>query len=127
MFVFCTERTQSASIKIVMHLSTLVSENSVSEYSCFELEVPDSNSTEHSTASIKVQIQSGSILLNEHNSKSVTLVPKANQVVTFLQTDRQMYKPGDTIKIRVLVLHKESLSGEEQTVFLEDILKSLYI
>lgn len=97
-----------------MVLSQKNTNDSLVEYSCFQLQVP---STETSTATVEIQIQANDVLLSGRSSNTISILsPNGKQEVTFLQTDRQMYKPGDVLKIRALVVNKEFLAGEEQKV-----------
>lgn len=88
------------------------------DHSCFELLLSHPNETMSTEANVGIEIRANGFMLKE--IKKIPVLPRINQV-TFLQTDRQIYKPGDIFKIRIFILNKDALASEEQTVVLKII------
>lgn len=67
------------------------------------------------SADVEIQIKtSDGTTLSGHTSESIPVSQLED--VTFVQTDKQEYKPGDVLKIRIFVLNKDFLAGNEQKV-----------
>lgn len=89
------------------------------EYSCFPLQIPQLNETQPSDLVVDMRVQSGETVLKGNNTFPLTVsAPKASQI--FLQTDRHTYKPGDVVKVRILLLNDDFLAGSEQKVSLQE-------
>lgn len=72
---------------------------------CFELRIPD---TQKTIAQIQLQIKFPG---DSNTNYTVNTINEINIVqnndVTFIQTDKEIYKPGDRVKIRILILNYE--------------------
>lgn len=76
--------------------------------------VPPLNYKEAHYAHIQVQIMLNGTVQTAHNQDPVLIYP--NKKVTFIQSDRKIYKPGDKVKIRVLVLDPELTASKKLKV-----------
>ncbi|XP_049817832.1 murinoglobulin-2-like isoform X2 [Aethina tumida] len=78
------------------------------DYTCFPLYVPLLPIEDPQFVKVKVNIQNSGTLTSSRNQDPILLYPhKANK--TFIETDRYIYKPGDTIKIRLLTINNDLL------------------
>lgn len=77
----------------------------VLEHTCFDMFVPPLNYREAHYSHIQVQIMLNGSVHAAHNQDPILIYP--NKKITFIQSDRKVYKPGDKVKIRVLVLSQE--------------------
>ncbi|GLV36564.1 Thioester-containing protein 2 [Carabus blaptoides fortunei] len=78
---------------------------------CFEIDVPQTN---NSDANVQVQIKFSS----EAQPKTIQtgkVVIVQNSEITFVQTDRNIFKPGDLVRIRIL-LYNSNLSVPSKLV-----------
>ncbi|OCT71333.1 hypothetical protein XELAEV_18034311mg [Xenopus laevis] len=82
-----------------------------SYFRCVSFEVPPPSEENEEVATMQVSIQSGGETIS--NSSKV-LVKKARTSI-FVQTDKAIYKPGQTVRFRVVSL-KENLQPEESQV-----------
>lgn len=69
-------------------------------------------------ANVGIDIRANGFTLKGNNSNEILAHSHINQV-TFLQTDRQTYKPGDIFKIRILILNKDGFASKEKAVVLQ--------
>lgn len=69
---------------------------------------------------VSIEIRANGFTLKGNNSNEILARSHINQV-TFLQTDRQTYKPRDIIKIRILILNKDGFASKEKTVVLQTL------
>ncbi|XP_073673368.1 alpha-2-macroglobulin-like protein 1 [Garra rufa] len=85
-------------------------------YKCVPFKVPVV--TESSVASVDVVIRGGKIFLN----KTTKILINPPQNLLFIQSDKPIYKPGQTIKFRIVSLNSNFLPQKRvfQTVELQD-------
>ncbi|KAL3287814.1 hypothetical protein HHI36_002274 [Cryptolaemus montrouzieri] len=81
------------------------------EYSCFEVKVPTHNRNSPQYVSVKVQVQLDGIVYGSHNLDPVLIYPEKKS--TFIGLDRTIYRPGDKIKLRILILTDNLLPPEQ--------------
>lgn len=77
------------------------------EHTCFEITIPSLKHVEPSYVDVQVQLQINETVESGQNQDPILIYPNRNTI--FLQTDRQIYKPGDIIRIRLLVLNQDLL------------------
>lgn len=63
---------------------------------------------------MQVQVQVNEVVESARNLDPVLVYPQRNTVL--VQTDRQMYKPGDIVRIRLLALNEELLASSKYKV-----------
>ncbi|XP_017785332.1 PREDICTED: alpha-1-macroglobulin-like isoform X1 [Nicrophorus vespilloides] len=85
-----------------------------SDYYCFDVQVPSHTSTEVLTASLHLQLQLNGTIYASHNQDAVLIYP--NTDVTFIETDRNIYKQGDVVKLRLLVLSHDLKSTNQRNI-----------
>lgn len=76
--------------------------------------VPLLNYKEAHYTHVQIQIMLNGSVHTAHNQDPILIYP--NKKVTFIQTDRKIYKPGDKIKIRVLVLNQDMTASKKLKV-----------
>lgn len=86
----------------------------VAEHTCFEIPVPFLKHTEPSYVDVQVQVQVNETVESGQNQDPVLVYPNRNTVL--IQTDREMYKPGDRIRIRLLVLNQDLFGDSKYKV-----------
>ncbi|XP_044745841.1 pregnancy zone protein-like [Coccinella septempunctata] len=84
------------------------------EYSCFHVRVPTHNKQSPQYVSVKVQVQLDGIVYGSHNQDPVLVYP--DKMHTFIGLDRTMYKPGDQIRLRILVLDDDLLPPDQYKI-----------
>lgn len=84
------------------------------EHTCFEITIPSLKHVEPSYVDVQVQVQINETVESSQNQDPILIYP--NKITVLLQTDRQIYKPGDVIKIRLLALNKELLADSTYKV-----------
>lgn len=72
---------------------------------CFKLSVPLKKLLEPQFVSIRVQVQINRQVYTAHNQDPILVHPVSHRRV-FVETDRGIYKPGDTVKILILRLDR---------------------
>ncbi|CAH1996552.1 unnamed protein product [Acanthoscelides obtectus] len=88
------------------HLPTL--RNLEAEHTCFDMIVPNLPIKEPQFVSIKVQVQLNGSIQSAHNLDPIVVYPH-KLVKTFIHTDRGLYKPGDKVRFRLLILDENLL------------------
>ncbi|KAK2881192.1 hypothetical protein Q8A67_018460 [Cirrhinus molitorella] len=85
-------------------------------YKCVSFKVPVV--TEESVASVDVEIRGGKTSLNK--TTKILIIPSRN--LLFIQSDKPIYKPGQTIKFRIVSLNSNLLPRNQvfRTVELQD-------
>ncbi|CAH0550920.1 unnamed protein product [Brassicogethes aeneus] len=79
---------------------------------CFSLHVPFFPIDEPQFVKIKTTIKTNYQFISARNQDPILLYPsKPNK--TFIQTDRYSYKPGDTLKIRIITLNNDLIALNE--------------
>lgn len=86
----------------------------LAEHTCFEVTVPSLKHTEPSYVDVQVQVQINGTIESGQNQDPVLVYPHRNTIL--IQTDRQMYKPGDRVKIRLLALSQDLLGDSRHKV-----------
>lgn len=72
---------------------------------CFELRIPE---TQKTMAQIQVQIKFPDDSASNYTVNTINEINIVqNNDVVFIQTDKEIYKPGDRVKIRILILNYE--------------------
>ncbi|XP_028141182.1 pregnancy zone protein-like isoform X1 [Diabrotica virgifera virgifera] len=79
-----------------------------SENSCFELFIPKTTLQEPHLINVKVQVKTNGYVYSAHNLDPILVYPN-KWTKTFIDTDREVYKPGDKIKFRILVVDDKLL------------------
>lgn len=75
----------------------------LSEYSgCFEIRVPNTTDT-YAKLHLQVKFSDSNYSINDVKKVNIH-TPNG---VTFIQTDREIYSPGQRVKIRILMLSQE--------------------
>ncbi|XP_063921503.1 pregnancy zone protein-like isoform X2 [Zophobas morio] len=77
------------------------------EHSCFEVQVPVHGKNDPDTVGVKVQVHANGVVYFAHNQDPVLIVSK--KMLTFIETDRFIYKSEDTVKLRILSLENNML------------------
>ncbi|KAK9891011.1 hypothetical protein WA026_013344 [Henosepilachna vigintioctopunctata] len=85
-----------------------------SGYSCFDIKVPIHKRNSPQYVSVKVQVQLDGIVYGSHNQDPVLIFP--NKEHTFIGLDRTNYKPGDRIRMRILILTHDLLPPEQYKI-----------
>ncbi|XP_073673369.1 alpha-2-macroglobulin-like protein 1 [Garra rufa] len=97
---------------------TILKQGSIKKdfYKCVPFKVPVV--TEESVASVDVDIRGGKTSLNK--TTKILIIPTRN--LLFIQSDKPIYKPGQTIKFRIVSLNSNLLPRNQvfQTVELQD-------
>ncbi|KAK2881193.1 hypothetical protein Q8A67_018461 [Cirrhinus molitorella] len=97
---------------------TILQQGSIKKdfYKCVPFKVPVV--TEESVASVDVEIRGGKTFLNK--TTKILIIPSRN--LLFIQSDKPIYKPGQTIKFRIVSLDSNLLPRSQvfQTVELKD-------
>lgn len=65
-------------------------------------------------ANLHVQIKLNGTVHTKHGQESMIILPKQN--IVFIETDKKYYKPGDKVRIRILVLTQELKAPENYKV-----------
>lgn len=78
--------------------------------------VPSLGYKEPHYARIQAQIMLNGTVQRAQNQDPILIYP--NKQVTFIQTNQKIYKPGDKVKIRVLVLDHELTASNKHKVTL---------
>ncbi|KAL7884006.1 hypothetical protein AOLI_G00067760 [Acnodon oligacanthus] len=96
----------------------LLKKNTIKEvfYQCLAFKVPDVSS--ESEASIYVQVSGEGTFLND----TTRILIRPPTLLTIIQTDKPIYKPGQTIRFRIVSLDASFLTYEQQfpTIELKD-------
>lgn len=87
---------------------------SLAEHTCFDISIPSLKHTEPSYVDVQMQIQINGTIESGQNQDPVLVYPHRNTIL--IQTDRQTYKPGDQVKIRLLALNQELFSDSRHKV-----------
>nr|CAH7731883.1 unnamed protein product [Callosobruchus chinensis] len=88
------------------HLPTI--RNLEAEHTCFDLIVPNLQIKDPQFVSIKVQVQLNGSIQSAHNLDPIVVYPH-KLIKTFIHTDRGLYKPGDKVRFRLLMLDENLL------------------
>ncbi|CAG9766185.1 unnamed protein product [Ceutorhynchus assimilis] len=89
------------------HHTTL--KNLDSDSGCFEIKVPLKRIVEAQFVSVRVQVQMRhQEIYSAHNYDPILIYPSLQNKV-LIETDRGLYKPGDTLKFRILQLDRDFL------------------
>lgn len=85
---------------------------------CFELLLPkyEYNKTTYPKPAVQVEVQTNYGILKGENLQSLEVVYYNDLAVTFIRTDRQIYKPGDVVKICIFTVNTKFSTYEFQTV-----------
>ncbi|KAG5869783.1 hypothetical protein JTB14_022628 [Gonioctena quinquepunctata] len=75
---------------------------------CFEVIVPRLEIKDPIYVNLRVQVHSNGAIQSAHNQDPILIFP-TRVVRTFIDTDRGIYKPGEKIKFRILVLDQKLL------------------
>ncbi|XP_076257908.1 alpha-1-macroglobulin-like isoform X1 [Rhynchophorus ferrugineus] len=81
-----------------------------SDHTCFSMYVPKRNLLEPHLANVKVQVTDTHQTHTAHNLDPILMYP-VEAAKVFVETDREIYKPGDLIKIRTLVIDQHFTPG----------------
>ncbi|XP_074042577.1 alpha-1-inhibitor 3 isoform X2 [Leptinotarsa decemlineata] len=82
--------------------------NLEAEHSCFEVFVPRLEIKDPIFVNLRIQVHSNGAVQNAHNQNPLVMLP-TKVVKTFIDTDRGVYKPGDKVKFRIIVLDQKLL------------------
>ncbi|CAG9863564.1 unnamed protein product [Phyllotreta striolata] len=85
---------------------TLITKFIDTEHGCFEIFVGKIGQQEARLINVKVQVQSKGSLYSARNLDPVLVYP-SKWTKTFVDTDRAVYKPGDKVRFRVLVVDEK--------------------
>ncbi|XP_041426757.1 alpha-2-macroglobulin-like protein 1 [Xenopus laevis] len=86
-----------------------------SYFRCILFEVPPPSEGKEEVATMQVSIQSG----GETISNSSKVLVKRARTSLFIQTDKAVYKPGQTVRFRVVSLKENLQPGEGQVPTIE--------
>lgn len=84
------------------------------EYTCFNVTSPTHNKNSPQYVSVKVQVQLDGIIYGSHNQDPVLVYPDEKH--TIIGLDRTMYKPGDKIRLRILILDDDLLPPDQYKI-----------
>lgn len=76
-------------------------------------------------ASIHLQVQLNGTILSSHSEDPIFVYPNKN--IIFVESDRPIYKPGDNVKIRILVLTYDLKPPEQYVVSINKTIKDSQI
>ncbi|KAI4467983.1 macroglobulin / complement [Holotrichia oblita] len=71
-----------------------------SDFSCWEIKAPDQNKTDYSTTKIQIHIETSDKNVKFEEDNNLRIHTDNQQVM--LETDRNTYKMGDTVKMRLI-------------------------
>ncbi|OCT69759.1 uncharacterized protein LOC379686 isoform X2 [Xenopus laevis] len=111
-------------IQLTLHMgksnTTVIEKSSQQEsyFNCVTFKVPPPSKGKKEVATMQVTIQSG----GETISNSSKVLVKRARTNLFIQTDKAVYKPGQTVRFRVVSLNENLQPGEGQvpTIELQD-------
>lgn len=84
------------------------------ETDCFNMTIPLHKSLEVLTADLLIYLESGGSVLHKKSYESVLIYPGTD--VIFMETDRNIYRQGDNVKIRIVKLTQDMLPTNNATV-----------